>query len=211
MLRAVLKKSWKTTPYKTAAVRSFTSNLTNHPSKANKTGWGSKNGIISNVLSWTTAHGHTSVVRPVKTYIHQLCTDTAYCGTCQDRYQRERERERLKKIRAVCTTWWRRGVSAWRNGWHAGLWSPSEFELQTCHYVSFQIQILRKGMSPLPPPIVLLCCLRLLTTPAASLQRGKTPTNEGPEHDTKQSDSEAPVMLELWGMLSISSLPLLPP
>ena len=34
----------------------------------------------------------------------------------------------------------------------------------------------------------------------ASLQRGKTPSNECPEYNTKQSDSEFPVMLELWGI-----------
>ena len=31
-----------------------------------------------------------------------------------------------------------------------------------------------------------------------------------PGYDTKQSNGEAPVMLELWGMQSTSSLPLLP-
>ena len=34
--------------------------------------------------------------------------------------------------------------------------------------------------------------------------------NECPGHDIKQSDSEAPVMLKLWGIWSIPSLPLLP-
>ena len=34
--------------------------------------------------------------------------------------------------------------------------------------------------------------------------------NECPIYDTKQSDSDVPVMLELWGMRSIPSLPLLP-
>ena len=38
----------------------------------------------------------------------------------------------------------------------------------------------------------------------------KTPPNECPEYDTKQSDGEAPVMVELLGMLSIPLLPLLP-
>ena len=33
--------------------------------------------------------------------------------------------------------------------------------------------------------------------------------NEGPGYDTKQSDGEASVMLELWGMRSTLSLPLL--
>ena len=34
--------------------------------------------------------------------------------------------------------------------------------------------------------------------------------NECPGYDTKQSDSEVPVMLELWGMRSTPSLPILP-
>ena len=33
------------------------------------------------------------------------------------------------------------------------------------------------------------------------------PANECPAYDTEQSDSEVPVMLELWGMRSIPSLP----
>ena len=34
--------------------------------------------------------------------------------------------------------------------------------------------------------------------------------NECPRYDTRQSDGEVPVMLELWGMRSIASLLLLP-
>ena len=34
--------------------------------------------------------------------------------------------------------------------------------------------------------------------------------NESPGYDTKQSDGEVPIMLELWGMQSISSLSSLP-
>ena len=34
--------------------------------------------------------------------------------------------------------------------------------------------------------------------------------NECPDNDTKQSDVEAPVMLEFWGMRSSPSLPPLP-
>ena len=36
------------------------------------------------------------------------------------------------------------------------------------------------------------------------------PPNEYPGYDTKQSDSEVPGMLELWGMQRTPSLPLLP-
>ena len=43
------------------------------------------------------------------------------------------------------------------------------------------------------------------------LSRGViTPPNECPGYDTKQSDGEVPVMLELWGMQSTPLLPSLP-
>ena len=44
----------------------------------------------------------------------------------------------------------------------------------------------------------------------ASLQRGKHSPNKYPGYDTKQSDGEVPMMLELWGMKSTPLLPLLP-
>ena len=53
--------------------------------------------------------------------------------------------------------------------------------------------------------------LGLQNTPTASLQSvysADCPPNECPGYVTKQSDCEAPVMLELWGIWSI---PLLPP
>ena len=37
-------------------------------------------------------------------------------------------------------------------------------------------------------------------TPTEPPQRGKTSPNECPGYDTKRSDIEAPVMLELWEM-----------
>ena len=52
---------------------------------------------------------------------------------------------------------------------------------------------------------------RILTSRlTAPLERGKTPPNECPGYDTKQSDGEVPAVMELWGMLSTHSLPLLP-
>ena len=43
------------------------------------------------------------------------------------------------------------------------------------------------------------------------MQMGKTPLpNECPGYDTKQSDGEVPVMLELWEMQGTPSLPSLP-
>ena len=43
-----------------------------------------------------------------------------------------------------------------------------------------------------------------------NLCRGVRPPKECPGYDTKQSDGEVPVMLELWGMRSTLSLPSLP-
>ena len=51
-----------------------------------------------------------------------------------------------------------------------------------------------------------VCVWNTLTAP---LHRGKTPLNECPGYDTKQSDGEVPAMLELWGMQSTPLLPLL--
>ena len=50
----------------------------------------------------------------------------------------------------------------------------------------------------------------LQNTPTTSLQRGKTPPMSVLNYDIKQSDGEAPVMPELWGMWSYPLLPLLP-
>ena len=50
----------------------------------------------------------------------------------------------------------------------------------------------------------------IFSTLPRRLQRGKPPTKECPDYDTKQSDGEVPVMLEVWGMWSTPSLPLLP-
>ena len=51
--------------------------------------------------------------------------------------------------------------------------------------------------------------LGLKNTPTASLQGGKTPKRVF-LYDFKQSDADAPVMPELWGMKSTPSLPSLP-
>ena len=52
--------------------------------------------------------------------------------------------------------------------------------------------------------------MSILCNSAASLQRDKTPPHGCPAYDTKQSDGEIPVMLELWRMRSNPLLPSLP-
>ena len=43
-----------------------------------------------------------------------------------------------------------------------------------------------------------------------TLERSKPPPNECPGYDTKHSDCEVPVILDLWQMRSTPSFPLLP-
>ena len=47
-------------------------------------------------------------------------------------------------------------------------------------------------------------------TDCFSAEGVRSPPNECPGYDTKQSDGEVPAVLELWGMWSTPSLPLLP-
>ena len=54
------------------------------------------------------------------------------------------------------------------------------------------------------------CQLGILNTQTASLQRGKTPPVSVLDMTLSKSDSEVPIMLELWGMWSTPSLPLFP-
>ena len=54
------------------------------------------------------------------------------------------------------------------------------------------------------------CQLGQQNTLTRSLQQGKIAPYECPGYDTKQSDGEVPVMMELWGMWSTPSLPSLP-
>ena len=47
-------------------------------------------------------------------------------------------------------------------------------------------------------------------TDCISAEEVRPSPNECPRYDPKQSDAEVPVMIELWGMRSTPSLPLLP-
>ena len=51
---------------------------------------------------------------------------------------------------------------------------------------------------------------KIAHTPTASLQRSKTSPNECSGYNTKKSDGDVQVMLELWGIQSTPSLPSLP-
>ena len=79
MLQTVLNKSWKQHPIK-PQLHSHLPPILQTIKKEKQDMLGitgqSKYKVISDILLWTPTHGHTSVVQPAKTYIHQLCEDT---------------------------------------------------------------------------------------------------------------------------------------
>ena len=94
---------------KTSAVEPLTSHLTNHPDKQVWCCRRSKDEFISDVLLWTTTHGHTSVNWSASTYIHQLCAST---GCSLEDLPKEmddrdgwRERYKDKEFHAIGKTW----------------------------------------------------------------------------------------------------------
>ena len=64
--------------------------------------------LISDVLLWTPSHSQVRAGRPARTYIQQLCEDTRCSpeGLPEAMNNREKWRERVRDIRAGCTTWW---------------------------------------------------------------------------------------------------------
>ena len=111
MLRAILNKSWRQQPTrhqlyghlppitKTIQVR-----RTWHVGHC----WRSRDELISDVFLWTPTYGRAKAGRPARTYIQQLCEDTA-CSPedlPEAMNYREKWRERVRDIRSCGTTWW---------------------------------------------------------------------------------------------------------
>ena len=112
MLRAILNKSWQQHPTrhqlyshlppirKTIQVR-----RTRHAGHC----WRIKDELIRDVLLWIPTYGQAKAGRPARTYIQQLCEDTG-CNPedlPEAMNDREKWRERVRDIRAGCTTlWW---------------------------------------------------------------------------------------------------------
>ena len=100
-----------------------------------------------------------------------------------------------KLVKSSCT---------WEHYWiaqrvHSILFSLSYSILLDDQYATFQIQLFSC-------PFGWVCRIHQLL-----LCRNVRPAHkECPEYDTKQSDGEVPVILELWGMQSTPSLPSLP-
>ena len=113
MLWAILNKSWKQHRTK--------QQLNGHMSPVSKTiqirwtrhaghCWKRKDKLISDVLLWTPSHECTSVGRPDRTYLEQLCMDTGCCL------------ENLLEVLDDRDGWWARKLGkfsmTWRWWWY---------------------------------------------------------------------------------------------
>ena len=111
MLRAILNKSWRQhltrhqlyghlpPVTKTTQVR-----RTRHAEHC----WRSKDELISDVLLWSPTCGQAKAGQPARTYIQQLCEDTGCSPEDLPEAMNDRElwREKVRYIRASCTTWY---------------------------------------------------------------------------------------------------------
>ena len=68
--------------------------------------WRSKDELISDLLLWTPAYGQAKAGRPARSYIQQLCEDTACSPEDLPKAMNDREgwREKVRDIRANGTT-----------------------------------------------------------------------------------------------------------
>ena len=120
LLRTHLNKSWMKT-YQHKLYHPTVSHLTNHKRRTSHDGhsFRSKNELRSNILLWALIYRHPSTGWPADIYMHQLCAETIYSledlPEWQERRERERQRERwykegkrerVKRLRALCSSWW---------------------------------------------------------------------------------------------------------
>ena len=70
--------------------------------------WRSKDELVSDVLLWTSAYGQSKAGRPGRKYIQQLSEDTGCNPEDLPEAMNDWEtwRERVRDIRAGCSTWW---------------------------------------------------------------------------------------------------------
>ena len=111
MLRAILNKSWQQHPTKhqlyghlPPITKTIQVRRTRHAGHC----WRSRDKLISDVFLWTPTYGQAKARRPARTYIQQLCEDTGCSPEDLPEVMTDREkwRERVREIRAGCTTWW---------------------------------------------------------------------------------------------------------
>ena len=110
ILRAILNKTWWQHPTKHQLyghllpnTRSIQLRRTRHAGHC----WRNRDKLISDVLLWTPTYGRAKAGRPARTYIQQLCEDTACSleSLPEAMNDREKWRERVRDIRASGMTW----------------------------------------------------------------------------------------------------------
>ena len=111
MLRAILNKSWQQHPtrhqlygHQPPITKTIQAKRTKHAGHC----WRSKDKLVSDVLLWTPAYAQSKAGQTARTYIQQLCDDTGCNPEDLPEVMNDREtwRERVRDIRASCTTWW---------------------------------------------------------------------------------------------------------
>ena len=111
MLQAILNKSWKQHPTKHQLyghLPPITKTIKHRRTRHARHGWRSRDVLISGVLQWTPRYSQAKAGQPARTYIEQLCENTACSpeNLPEAMNDREKWRERVKDIRAGGTTWW---------------------------------------------------------------------------------------------------------
>ena len=110
MLRAILNKSWwqhstrhQLYGHLPPIMKTIQARRTRYAGHC----WRSKDELISDVLLWTPTYGKAKAGRPARTYIQQLCEDMGCSPEDLPEAMNDREkcRERVRDIRASCTTW----------------------------------------------------------------------------------------------------------
>ena len=111
MLRAILNMSWRQHPIRhqlydhlPPIMKTIQVRWTRYAGHC----WRSRDKLISDILLWTPTYGRAKAGRPARTYIQQLCDDTGCSPEDLPEVMNDREkwRERVKRIRACGTTWW---------------------------------------------------------------------------------------------------------
>ena len=128
MLWAISNKSWRQHPTKhelygrlLPITKTIQVRRTRHAGHC----WRSRGELISDVLLWSPTYGRAKAGRPPRTYIQQLCEDTG-CrpeDLPEAMNNREKWRERVRDIRASCTTRWWWWLMLYWIVWNRTVWS----------------------------------------------------------------------------------------
>ena len=111
MLQAILNNSWRQDPTRHQLydhLPPITKTIQARRTRQAGNCWWSRDELISDVLLWTPIYSRAKAGRPARTYIQQQCEDTG-CSPedlPEATNDREKWRERARKIRDSCTTWW---------------------------------------------------------------------------------------------------------